>query len=64
MSAYETMWNELKNRVSLNITQSIPIKDMLNLMAAYEEHFKEQLEKELIDEVKQLKEEQKEIKKD
>jgi hypothetical protein len=36
---YEEMWNELKQRVNLNISQQIPTNDLLQFMNALEEHF-------------------------
>ncbi len=45
-NVYETMWNELKNRVSLNISQEIPVTDMIRFINALEEHFQQEIKEE------------------
>lgn len=48
---YEGMWNELKTRIDLSITSSIPRRDLLQFMALLEQHFTQKS-----DEDKELKE--------
>lgn len=62
MSAYEQMWKGLVERLVLanryTIRKEISYQDVINIMAVYEEHFKEELE--VLDkeeEDKQIKEE-------
>ena len=43
MNVYRTMWAELKNRVELSIAQQIPAQDIINLINAYENHFKQEI---------------------
>ena len=59
MSVHETMWNELKNRVSLNISKQITQEDMISFMNALESHFKDDIDKEVMEQVKELKEQEK-----
>ena len=55
MSIYETMWNELKNRVNLNISKSIPKEDIISFMNALEEHFNDDIIEEALKENKKKK---------
>ena len=49
MDVFEQMWTELLQRLVLanqwSIRKDVLIQDMINLMAAYEEHFKDEVEK-------------------
>ena len=50
MNVYRTMWAELKNRVELSIAQQIPAQDIINLINAYENHFKQEIMQETMKE--------------
>jgi hypothetical protein len=43
MTIYEKMWNELKNRVAINISQNIPVVDLITFMNNFEEHYKDDI---------------------